>query len=76
MPRCRAWLTPAAEPVHNITVIPHGQALGVTSHLPGEGRYKYSHLAQTLLQEEAVDQEGWSACLALILSRPKFSHNK
>jgi hypothetical protein len=29
----------------------------VTSHLLGEGRYNYSHLAQTLFQEEAVDQE-------------------
>jgi hypothetical protein len=57
MPRCRAWLTPAAEPVHNVTVIPHWHALGVTSHLPGEGRYNYSHLAQALLQEEAADQE-------------------
>ncbi|MDE3154844.1 MAG: ATP-dependent zinc metalloprotease FtsH, partial [Acidobacteriota bacterium] len=25
-----AWLTPAADPVHKVTIIPHGQALGVT----------------------------------------------
>jgi cell division protease FtsH len=38
-----AWLTPAADPVHKVTIIPHGRALGVTSQLPGEDRYNYSH---------------------------------
>ncbi len=37
-----AWLTPAADPVHKVTIIPHGQALGVTEQLPGEDRYNYS----------------------------------
>ncbi|MER3447168.1 MAG: cell division protein FtsH [Candidatus Dadabacteria bacterium] len=37
-----AWLTPAADPVHKITIIPHGRALGVTKQLPGEDRYNYS----------------------------------
>jgi cell division protease FtsH len=37
-----AWLMPAADPVHKITIIPHGRALGVTKQLPGEDRYNYS----------------------------------
>jgi cell division protease FtsH len=37
-----AWLTPAADPVHKVTIIPHGRALGVTEQLPGEDRYNYS----------------------------------
>ena len=37
-----AWLTPIADVVHKVTIIPHGQALGVTEQLPGEDRYNYS----------------------------------
>jgi cell division protease FtsH len=31
-----AWLTPEADPVHKVTIIPRGRALGVTEQLPGE----------------------------------------
>ncbi len=34
-----AWLTPTADPVHKVSIIPHGQALGVTKQLPKEDRY-------------------------------------
>ena len=37
-----AWLTPSADPVHKVTIIPHGRALGVTEQLPGEDHYNYS----------------------------------
>ncbi|HZP41706.1 MAG TPA: AAA family ATPase, partial [Candidatus Binatia bacterium] len=37
-----AWLTPEADPVHKVTIVPHGRALGVTAQLPGEDRYNYS----------------------------------
>ena len=37
-----AWLTPAADPVRRVTIVPHGRALGVTQQLPGEDRYNYS----------------------------------
>ena len=37
-----AWLTPAADPVHKVTIIPRGQALGVTEQLPGEDHYNYT----------------------------------
>jgi cell division protease FtsH len=37
-----AWLMPGAEPVHKITIVPHGQALGVTEQLPVIERHNLS----------------------------------
>jgi cell division protease FtsH len=37
-----AWLTPAADPVRRVTIVPHGRALGVTEQLPKEERYNMS----------------------------------
>jgi cell division protease FtsH len=37
-----AWFTPEADPVHKVTIIPHGLALGVTEQVPGEDKYNYS----------------------------------
>jgi cell division protease FtsH len=37
-----AWLTSAADPVHRVTIIPHGRALGVTEQVPSEEQYNYS----------------------------------
>ncbi len=37
-----AWRTQAADPVHKVTIIPHGQALGVTEQLPDDDRHNYS----------------------------------
>lgn len=37
-----AWLMPLADPVHKVTIIPHGRALGVTEQLPGEDHMNYS----------------------------------
>jgi cell division protease FtsH len=37
-----AWLTPEADPVRKVTIIPRGQALGVTEQVPGEDRYNYT----------------------------------
>ena len=37
-----AWLTPLADPVRKVTIVPHGRALGVTEQLPGEDRYNMS----------------------------------
>ena len=37
-----AWLTPAADPVRKVTIVPRGRALGVTEQLPAEERYNMS----------------------------------
>src|SRR6185312_4512474 len=37
-----AWLTPAADPVRRVSIVPHGRALGVTEQLPAEERYNMS----------------------------------
>jgi len=37
-----AWLTPGADPVRKVTIIPRGRALGVTEQVPGEDHYNYS----------------------------------
>ncbi len=37
-----AWFNPSADPVHKVTIIPHGRALGVTAQMPEEDRYNYS----------------------------------
>jgi cell division protease FtsH len=34
-----AWLTPGADPVHKMTIVPHGGALGVTEQLPAIERH-------------------------------------
>jgi cell division protease FtsH len=33
-----AWFTPGADPIHKVTIIPRGRALGVTQFLPEEDR--------------------------------------
>jgi cell division protease FtsH len=37
-----AWFSPMADPVHKVTIIPHGRALGVTEQLPLEDRHNYA----------------------------------
>jgi cell division protease FtsH len=37
-----AWLTPEADPVHKVTIVPRGRALGVTAQQPEEDRFNYS----------------------------------
>lgn len=37
-----AWFTPEADEVHKVTIIPRGQALGVTEQLPGQEQYNFS----------------------------------
>lgn len=37
-----AWMTPKTDPVHKVTIIPRGRALGVTQFLPEEDRLGYN----------------------------------
>ena len=37
-----ALLLPHSDPLHKVTIIPRGMALGVTQYLPAEDRYTYS----------------------------------
>jgi cell division protease FtsH len=37
-----AWLTPVADPVRKVSIVPHGRALGVTEQLPQEEHYNMS----------------------------------
>jgi cell division protease FtsH len=37
-----AWLTPLADPVRKVTIVPHGRALGATQQQPAEECYNYS----------------------------------
>jgi cell division protease FtsH len=54
-----AWLTPEAEPVHKVTIIPRGRALGVTEQLPSDDHYNYSR--EYLLARVAVMLGGRAA---------------
>ena len=36
-----AWFTPKADPVHKVTIIPHGLALGITEQAPVDDQYNY-----------------------------------
>jgi cell division protease FtsH len=54
-----AWFTPVADPVHKVTIIPRGRALGVTEQLPGEDHYNYSR--EYLLARLAVMLGGRTA---------------
>ena len=47
-----AKLLPGTDPVHKVSIIPRGRALGVTMQLPGEDRHNYSK--QFLLNNMAV----------------------
>jgi cell division protease FtsH len=54
-----ALLTPGADPVSKVTIVPHGQALGVTEQRPDEDRRNYSR--EYLLTRLAVMLGGRAA---------------
>lgn len=54
-----AKLTPGADPIHKVTIIPRGQALGVTQQLPVDDRYHYQQ--EFLLSRIAVSLGGRAA---------------
>ena len=58
-----ALLLPGADPVHSVTIIPRGRALGVTQQLPAEEIYNYS---RTYLLNRVVILLGGRAAEELI----------
>lgn len=54
-----AWFTYEADPVHKVTIVPHGMALGVTEQVLGEDKYNYSR--SYLLARLAVMMGGRAA---------------
>jgi cell division protease FtsH len=62
-----AKLTPGADPVNKITIIPHGRALGATEQLPEEDRHNYPR--EYLLGRLAV-MLGGRAAEELVFDQP------
>lgn len=58
-----AWLLPAVDPVHKVTIIPRGRALGVTQLLPVEERYS---VGEKLLHSQLVFAMGGRAAEKLV----------
>ncbi len=54
-----AKLTPGADPLHKVSIIPRGMALGITQQLPVDDRYTYS--SQNILDKLAVLMGGRAA---------------
>ena len=75
-----AWFTPDADPVHKVTIIPRGQALGMTeqllleeSHQAARGllsgaRELLDRLVGVLLREETIDRD---ALVQILGPRPQ-----
>jgi cell division protease FtsH len=49
-----ALLTPDSDPVHKVTIIPRGMALGVTQTLPVEDRYNLTRAQMTAMIKHAM----------------------
>jgi cell division protease FtsH len=47
------WMTPKSDPVHKVTIIPRGRALGVTQYLPEEDRFNYNR-SQILAKLDSI----------------------
>jgi cell division protease FtsH len=54
-----AKLTPGADPLHKVSIIPRGMALGITQQLPTDDQYTYS--SQNILDKLAVLMGGRAA---------------
>jgi cell division protease FtsH len=59
-----AKLTPGAEPVHKVTIIPRGRALGVTTYLPIDEKHNYS---KSYLESNMVHTLGGRAAEKIVL---------
>ncbi len=57
------WLLPEADPVHKVTIIPRGRALGVTQFLPDDDRYS---VGERRLQTQLIVALGGRAAEKLV----------
>ncbi len=60
-----AALLPNADPVHKVTILPRGMALGVTQQLPSEERHSYS---QEYLEESIIVAMGGRVAEELVFN--------
>jgi cell division protease FtsH len=58
-----AWVLPELDPVHKVTIIPRGRALGVTQLLPTEDRYS---VGENRLKQQLIMSMGGRAAEKLI----------
>ncbi|MFN0054053.1 MAG: ATP-dependent zinc metalloprotease FtsH [Planctomycetales bacterium] len=58
-----AWLLPDLDPVHKVTIVPHGRALGLTQLLPDEERY---HMGERRLHSQLVLMMGGRAAEKMV----------
>lgn len=58
-----AWMLPELDPVHKVTIIPRGRALGVTQLLPTEDRYS---IGENRLKQQLIMSMGGRAAEKLI----------
>ena len=58
-----AWVLPTLDPVHKVTIIPRGRALGVTQLLPDEEKY---HVGERKLRDQLAMVMGGRAAEKLI----------
>src|ERR671936_1111219 len=61
-----AWYQPQSDPVHKITIVPRGQALGVTQSIPTDDRH---NLSEEYLQARIAMALGGRAAEQLALGR-------
>jgi cell division protease FtsH len=67
-----AKLVPKSDPVHKVTIIPRGRALGLTMQLPEQDRYAYdrqyllSRIAVLTRSEKGITSSSMATMVALI----------
>jgi cell division protease FtsH len=62
-----SWLTTKSDPVHKVTIIPRGRALGVTQYMPEEDRVSYN---ESQIQARLDSLMGGRAAERLIYDDP------
>lgn len=66
-----SWLLPECDPPQKVSIIPHGQALGVTFNVPEEERY---HLGMDYFKARLANIMGGRAADRLVYNQPFAGH--